>query len=118
MKIKTQVVCIRKVLKGTYIYVGRGSIYGNPFSSKPSKYPVIIAPSVEHSVAWYIDWLKTLRPAPGWIRPTFEQIMALKGQTLGCYCDGPPCHAYVLAAICDGKLNLREPAVQPRPAGC
>lgn len=90
------------------IYIGRGKcpktgaigIYGNPFSSKPSFYPVIIVKSATEAVKCFDAWLTgDLRYAR--IEPERrEQILAtlsqLTGKVLGCWCnEGYPCHGHV-----------------------
>jgi hypothetical protein len=45
--------------------------------------------------------------------PFREQVMALKGKTLGCFCTPPnPCHGQVIVAFLDGTPR---PSVAPRP---
>lgn len=76
-----------------YVYIGRGSPYGNPFSHvADSKYPVIRVKTREEAIAAYRVWINSDTEMIGWTKPTHEQIMALRGRKLGCYCDPLPCH--------------------------
>jgi hypothetical protein len=83
------------------IYVGRGSKFGNPFNWKDGcegQEPRAAA------VSLYRDWLRNSR---GPSAPTDQDIAALRGKTLMCWCPlDQPCHADVLleranAPICE-----------------
>lgn len=83
------------------IYIGRGSVYGNPFvyPSALSAYTNTIFS--EDPIGDYERWLRGEIDAPGWTRPTQAQIAALKGLRLGCFCKPRPCHGDVLARLAD-----------------
>lgn len=70
------------------VYIGRGSVWGNPF--------VMQNPSTkerERVIKEYRNWL--------WNQLLFnkitpQQLVALDGKKLGCYCAPLPCHGDVL----------------------
>jgi hypothetical protein len=70
------------------LYIGRPSPWGNPFllSSEEQRDAVI---------AQYRDWLRE-KLATGQIDP--QELLALRGKTLGCWCAPRPCHGDVLLA--------------------
>ena len=73
------------------VYVGRPTIYGNPFKVTPER-------SRSEAVACYRIWLQS--GAPGAIR-VLEALPKLQGRDLACWCplDGEPCHADVLLEL-------------------
>lgn len=73
------------------IYIGRGSIWGNPFkiSKKFSRKDVIIK---------YEAWIKEKRK----LEPEVYNLSKLKGKRLGCYCRPLACHGDVLVKLIEG----------------
>ena len=68
------------------IYIGRNSIWGNPFS--------ISVYGRKGAVQKYRQWLET--------QPRLrERLHELKGKTLGCWCKPLQCHGDVLAELAD-----------------
>ena len=68
------------------VYVGRGSVWGNPFIlGKDGSRAIVIAKFHE-----YAKW--RLSREPEWLAP-------LKGKDLSCYCAPQACHADVLAQL-------------------
>lgn len=71
------------------VYIGRGSIWGNPFPVK------------EYGRAKCIQMFEELMDerimsdASYWI----DELKKLKGKTLGCFCKPQPCHGDVLARL-------------------
>jgi len=87
----TEVINV-KAYKGGYVYIGRGSPFGNPFSitKKESREKVI-----EKYRTWFYNKLEDL---------TFkEKVLALKGKTLGCYCKPQACHGDIIKEYLDGS---------------
>lgn len=85
------------------IYIGRGSILGNPFSHIPNKgkFPV---DSREDAITAYHDWLKEKLENKTF--PYFEEFNRLSfllketGElNLVCYCTPLPCHGNVIAEL-------------------
>ena len=96
---RTRVVNVRTV-DGTYdVYIGRGSIWGNPYThiyyADPAHNGVVLVSSREEAIERYEEWIET-QPELLALLPT------LKGKTLGCYCRPLACHGDVLARMADG----------------
>ena len=80
------------------VYIGRGSIWGNPFTHKPlkdTKAQFQVATRIE-AIEKYEDWILTQPELLG-------QIHKLKGLTLGCFCRPLVCHGDVLVRLTNGK---------------
>lgn len=78
------------------VYIGRGSIWGNPFTHKQldkTKAEFQTA-SREESIEKYREWIMT-QPQ------LLERIHELKGKTLCCFCKPAACHGDVLAELAD-----------------
>lgn len=92
---KTQVVNVRCDPfgdgNGTDVYVGRPSIWGNPYiiGKHGSRAEVI---------AWYRDYVRSNSFL-------MSQLPSLMGKRLGCHCAPMPCHADALVELID---ELRE----------
>jgi hypothetical protein len=69
------------------VYVGRPSLWGNPFLEGQDG-------TREEVIAKYAVWIQT-QPV------LLAQLPALKGKRLGCWCAPLPCHADVLARLAD-----------------
>ena len=83
---KTTVVHCRR--ESYDVYIGRPSIFGNPFKIGPGG---TRAEVIEKYRAWVLE-----KPA------LVEEIRwQLRGKRLGCYCAPQPCHGDVLAEIAD-----------------
>ena len=73
------------------VYIGRGSKWGNPYrigkdgdrSDVISKYRALL--------------YREIRDA----RITIDELLALKGETLGCFCKPKPCHGDVIVETID-----------------
>jgi len=67
------------------IYIGRGSAFGNPYIiGKDGNRTEVI----EKYKKWFYKRLKNER--------FLKQVLALKGEVLGCYCFPAPCHGNVI----------------------
>lgn len=91
---KTKVVHIKK--EPYDLYVGRPTIWGNPFSHKPGGYvkPTNIVATREEAVEKFREYAKTNKRI-------LETLHMLKGKTLACWCAPKACHAHVLAEMAD-----------------
>lgn len=67
-----------------YYYVGRPTVWGNPYSVK--RY------GREDAIRLYREWIMT-QPL------LLEMLPKLRGKMLGCYCAPLACHADVLAEL-------------------
>ena len=83
------------------VYIGRGSPFGNPYSHTRSSFNTIVVSSRDVAIQLYELWLTTDQVISGWTKPTPEQIKALRGKRLGCYCRPLSCHGDVLARLAD-----------------
>lgn len=69
------------------VYIGRGSIWGNPFPIEPGA-------DREQVIRRYEVYLRENREL-------LEQLTEIQGKTLACYCAPAPCHGDILAALAD-----------------
>ena len=83
------------------VYIGRPSIFGNPFSHRRSDHALVMVKSRKEAIDMYRKWINGEVDVKGAIPPTIDQIKSLKGKTLGCWCKPRACHGDVLAEICD-----------------
>ena len=81
------------------IYIGRPTIFGNPWSFKGGTKADFIVATREESVANYEKWLKgsdfkdVLQEQR---KQILERLPSLKGKTLGCWCYPRLCHGVIL----------------------
>lgn len=74
------------------VFVGRGSIWGNPYSHlKNSSAPFLVSSRLV-AIREYANWVVT----DEYLAP---RIKNLREKVLGCWCDPEPCHAHVLAML-------------------
>jgi hypothetical protein len=76
------------------VYIGRGSVWGNPFTHKPlaDTKATFQVSDRQAAIEKYEEWIMTQPELLG-------QINKLKGLTLGCYCRPLPCHGDVLIRL-------------------
>jgi hypothetical protein len=77
------------------VYIGRPSIFGNPFSVEQH--------GRERCILMYKSWF--------WARvqrdKNFEmKVRMLEGRTLGCYCAPKPCHGDVIVAYLEYRRSI------------
>ena len=75
------------------VYIGRGSIWGNPFSHKSGTKALYKVGSVAEAIQAYKRHLWE-QIKSGEI--TIEMLKALDGKRLACYCVPNPCHGNVI----------------------
>lgn len=76
------------------VYIGRPSIWGNPFSHKAGTLAQFQVSSREEAISKYREWLMQ-QPE------LLKKVHELKGKTLGCWCKPAACHGDVLAELAD-----------------
>ena len=83
------------------IYIGRPSVWGNPFTHLPHavKEGMTLVKDREEAIARYKEWILS---QPQMIE---DAKICLRGMVLGCWCDPLACHGHVLAEI----ANAEEP---------
>ena len=96
MAAKTTVVNIHTYPLKDFIYIGRPSIFGNPFTHMPlatthAKYQ---CKTREEAVDKYLDWFIDKMATDASFSREIEQ---LKGKKLGCFCSPNPCHGDIIA---------------------
>ena len=90
------------------VYVGRGSIYGNPWKVDPAAAPQPgIVATHEEAVALFTKWLRSTPDGQAVARPARKH---LAGHDLMCWCpNNKPCHADVLLTVANPQAA--RPAV-------
>lgn len=74
------------------VYIGRGSIWGNPFSHLENTKAIYKVETREEAVEKYREWILN-QPK------LLNKLHRLKGKTLGCYCKPKSCHGDVLIEL-------------------
>lgn len=85
------------------VYIGRGSIWGNPFTSIKDRKTAaeFVVNTREESVQMYKEWI--LRQ-PGLL----HRLLELNGKVLGCFCKPQSCHGDTLVYLLKGMLRMLE----------
>lgn len=93
------------------IYIGRGSRWGNPFSHLPHARNTILVKTRDEACDKHEAWLRQ-EVKEG--RVTLEDLAALHGETLVCYCAPQRCHGHTLEkmAAVAVKLLAQQPKEQ------
>jgi len=90
-----QVVNIRKIDRTDpdVVYIGRGSIWGNPFSHKEGTKAIYRVETVAMAIECYRQnlWARIQRG-----EVTKEMLKELDGKRLACYCAPNPCHGNII----------------------
>lgn len=75
------------------VYIGRGSIWGNPYSHKKGTKALYKVSTVSEAIQSYRNhlWGEIKQGAV-----TIEMLKALDGKRLACYCAPNPCHGNVI----------------------
>jgi Domain of unknown function (DUF4326) len=82
------------------VYIGRPSLWGNPFSHLPRSAAEILVPTREEAIRRYEGWIL------GQPDLVLRAKRELRGKVLGCWCAPMPCHGDVLARIAnEGDLK-------------
>jgi hypothetical protein len=84
------------------VYIGRPSIWSNPFSHHPSARPPFRVASRQEAIRRYEAWLLD---QPDLVERAKRE---LRGMVLGCWCAPLPCHGDVLLRIANENLNRRR----------
>jgi hypothetical protein len=84
------------------VYIGRPSIWGNPFSHIKDKNTLAehLVETREEAVAEYKKWILT-QPL------LLEKLPTLKGKILGCWCHPKACHGDILVELIN-KINIQK----------
>lgn len=99
----TKVVNIKKspyvIRHPEYVYIGRGSIYGNPFSHLDFGTSHVRVETREEAIGKYHMWLRGQIHIDELVPPSLDEIKQLRGKLLGCFCTPKGCHGDVLIGI-------------------
>lgn len=76
------------------VYIGRPSIWGNPFSHKTDSIAEFKVASREEAVKKFEEWILT-KPE------LLSKLFQLKGKNLGCWCSPKICHGDVLSRLAE-----------------
>lgn len=76
------------------IYVGRGSIWGNPYSHLHGTKAQHIVKTRQEAVECYRQYILNRSDL-------LARLPELKGKVLGCYCKPLACHGDVLVELCN-----------------
>ena len=86
------------------VYVGRPSVWGNPFSHKPDTLAKFKVATREESIARHREWFLS---QPELVARAKAE---LRGKVLGCWCAPSTCHADVIAEVANSEAP-RVPAL-------
>ena len=74
------------------IYIGRPSIWGNPFSHLPNTLAKFKVKDRDEAISQYREYLLSNQKL-------MSQLVELKGKILGCWCKPLACHGDILAEL-------------------
>lgn len=80
-----------------YVYIGRGSIWGNPYAFTDGTLAAYKVANRAEAIAAYKAYITT-----GAGQHLLEQLHTLRGKILICYCCPQACHGDTLVEFCDG----------------
>lgn len=78
------------------VYIGRGSKWGNPYTSKESKIAKFKVKTREEAIAKYKEYILY-----GEGNHLLKELHELKGKKLGCFCKPLKCHGDILVELLD-----------------
>ena len=112
MKVELINISLSDLDKDKYVYIGRGSVLGNPWSHKKSKYKTKWVPTREESIEKFREWIIS-RMSPSYpqyraIEECVKRILSEKTLILGCFCAPLPCHGEVIAELILERAKQRE----------
>lgn len=85
--------------EGFDIYIGRGSLWGNPFSHKQGTLAKKVVGSRKEAIEKYEEYLLSNEEL-------MSKLPELKGKILGCWCSPSSCHGDVLIRYANGPSCL------------
>jgi hypothetical protein len=81
------------------VYIGRGSVWGNPYSHKKGTQALYVVNTRQEAIERYEEWIRT-QP------DLLAQVHLLKGLRLGCWCRPLSCHGDILLKLANGNCNI------------
>ena len=98
MSISQPTLVVNRHIEAFDIYIGRPSIWGNPFSHvayyADAALVVTLVGSRTEAIERYREWIQT-QPQ------LLAKLHTLKGKRLGCWCAPKRCHGEILAELAD-----------------
>jgi len=76
-----------------YVYCGRPSKWGNPFSYHKGTPPAWRVANRQEAIERFASWFYAMEQA----QLRHEALVELKDKVLGCWCKPRPCHVDILA---------------------
>ncbi len=98
---KIEIININKYEGDDYIYIGRPSLFGNPYSSKDSK----IAEHVGSKKEAIEKYREHILENTDILDELIKQLEENDYNKLGCYCKPAGCHGDVLKELIEQKLT-------------
>lgn len=90
------------------VYIGRGSVWGNPFSHLPETKALFKVDTRDEAVVSYKDYLWH-QMEEGFI--TRDMLRSLNGKRLGCFCKPQSCHGDVIVKAVEWIMRIDEDAM-------
>lgn len=87
------------------VYIGRGSIWGNPFSHLDNTKAQFKVSSREEAVEKYREWILT-QPH------LLNRLHEIEGKVLCCYCKPKACHGDILIELIEERRNMGKALFQ------
>lgn len=84
------------------VYIGRPSVFGNPFSFKEGTLAKFKVNTREEAVEKFEEWFKA---QPELVEKAKSE---LKGKVLGCWCAPLSCHGDILAEIANEESDVSK----------
>lgn len=81
------------------VYIGRGSVWGNPYSHREGTLAEHIVGSRSEAIQKYEEYLLSNEDL-------MRRLPELKGKVLGCWCKPKSCHGDILLKYANGPSKL------------
>jgi len=81
------------------VYIGRGSVWGNPYSHREGTLAEHIVGSRSEAIQKYEEYLLSNEDL-------MRRLPELKGKILGCWCKPKSCHGDILLKYANGPSKL------------
>ena len=83
------------------VYIGRPSIWGNPYSHEENTLAIYKTRSRKESIEKYRDYVLN-NPE------LLSKLPELEGKVLGCWCKPLSCHGDILIELLNRRINLEN----------
>lgn len=102
---KTKVINCYKDKNQNAFHIGRGSIFGNPYSHQDNTTASVKVETREEAIRMYRLYLYNRIKAD----PDFRlKLLELEGRVLSCYCKPLPCHGDIIIKAIEWLRSLQE----------